>query len=91
MATRNERLKTIMDALTETDTPVGSLNKVRGAFGFTYRRGETLTNAQEAGVVLIQLKRMIRQVTRDAIRSQAAAIAADAADSDVDLGTEGNP
>lgn len=90
MATRNERLKTIMDALTETDTPVPALNKIRDAFAFTYRRGETLNNQQASGVVLIQLKRLVRQITRDAIRSQAAAEASARSDADVDLGTEEN-
>ena len=89
--TRNERLKTIIDALTETDTPAPALAKIRDAFAFTYRRGETLNNQQASGVVLIQLKRMIRQITRDAIRLQAAAEAAENADSDVNLGTEENP
>ena len=90
MATRNERLKTIIDALTETDTPAPALAKIRDAFAFTHRRGETLNNQQASGVVLIQLKRMIRQVTSDAIRSQAAARAAESAAADVDLGTEEN-
>lgn len=91
MATRNERLKTIMDALAETDTPAPALAKIRDAFAFTYRRGETLNNQQASGVALIQLKRLVRQITRDAIRSQAAAEAAKSADADVDLGTEENP
>ena len=91
MATRVERLKTIVDTLTESDTPAAALNKIRAGFAFTYRRGETLNNQQESGVVLVELKRMIRQVARDAVRSQAAATAADAADANVDLGGEDNP
>ena len=91
MATRVERLKTIVDALTETDTPAAALKKIRAGFAFTYRRDETLNNQQESGVVMVELKRMIRQVVRDAIRSQAAATAAEAADANVDLGGEENP
>lgn len=92
MATKMERVQTILSTLKDTPVTLAEARKVATAFGYTYRRGEVLTNAQEAGVVLWQLKLMIRQITRDANVSQAAVAAAAAAEATatVDLGADEN-
>ena len=92
MATKMERVQTILNTLKDTPVTLAEARKVAAAFGFTYRRGEVLTNAQEAGVMLQQVKLFVRQVTRDANVSQAAAEAARAAEATatVDLGADEN-
>lgn len=92
MATKMERVQTILSTLKDTSVTLADARKVATAFGYTYRRGEMLTNAQEAGVVLQQLKLFIRQITRDANVSRAAAAAAAAAEATatVDLGADEN-
>lgn len=92
MATKMERVQTVLSTLKDTPVTLADARKVATAFGYTYRRGETLTNAQEAGVTLQELKRFIRQITRDANVSQAAAaaVAAAAAGAAVDLGADEN-
>lgn len=93
MATKMERLQTVLATLKDDLTlTLNDARKVATAFGYTYRRGETLTNPQEAGAALQMIKAFINQVTRDANVSQAAAIAAAAAQSTagVDLGADEN-
>lgn len=92
MATKMERVQTILSTLKESGATLAETRKVAAAFGYTYRRGEALTNAQEAGVTLQELKRFIRQITRDANVSQAAAAAAAAAEATatVELGADEN-
>jgi len=60
---------------------------VGDAYSFIYQPGEVLTNQQKAGVFLHALRRDVKGIVRDAIRSQAAE-AADAADSDIDIGVD---
>jgi hypothetical protein len=88
MATPLQRAKSIIDALHDGDTDNARVGRILDAFAFTYRRGETLTNAQKATTFVVAIRRMVRQVTLDADRSQAAATAA-AAIANIDLGADG--
>lgn len=90
MATKPQRAKAILDALADpATTDAAMLQTVGDAFAFTYRRGETLTQAQQAGLFIQVVRDFVVQITRDAIKSRAAAAASAAADSNVDLGSNG--
>lgn len=88
MATRLQRTKAVLDALKDGDAPNATIGRVLDAYGFTYARGEDLTNDQKAAVFLRALKIQIRQIVSDSVRSQAAAAAANAADDAVDIGAD---
>lgn len=88
MATPVQRATAILQACLDDTPDAAVLGKVGDAYAFTYRRGETLTNNQKALLLVAEVRRVIKQVTADAIRSQAAAAAASAADADLDLGTD---
>jgi hypothetical protein len=95
MATKVERLQSVLQTLRNNDANVvtnAEVRKVADAFAFTFQREDLLklTNAQKAGVALREIKRWVRAITRDAIVSQAAAAAGQAAavDADVNLGDD---
>jgi hypothetical protein len=88
MATPAQRAKAIIDALHDGDTDNDRVMRILNAFAFTNRRGETLTTPEKARTFIVAIRRMVRQVTLDADRSQAAATAA-AAIAGIALGTDG--
>ncbi len=90
MATKIQRATNILNALADPATIDGVLlNKIADAYAFTYRRGEVLTATEKAGLFIQVTRDQIKQIVRDAIRSQAAAAAAAQADADVALGEDG--
>ena len=90
MATKLQRATAILNALADPATiDAALLTKVADAYAFTYRRGETLTNTQKAGLFIQVTRDQIKQIVQDAIRSQAAKTAADAADSEISIGEDG--
>lgn len=90
MATKMERLQIVLATAKNADVTLNETRRVADAYAFTYARGETLTNPQKAGVALREIKRAIRQVTRDAITSQAAAAAAAEAEAEATLDLGGD-
>lgn len=86
MATNVQRATAILDALVDGTADPTILAKVGDAYAFTYRRGETLNNQEKAVVFINVLRASIKQVVRDAIKSQAAAAAANAADGEISIG-----
>jgi hypothetical protein len=88
MATPAQRAKAIIDALHDGDTDNARIGRILDAFAFTYRRGETLTTAQKATTFVVAVRRMVREVTLSADKSQVAATAI-AGVSDIALGTDG--
>lgn len=88
MATQVQRAIAILEACLNDTPDAAILTKIGDAYAFTYRRGETLTNAEKALLLVSTTRAHIKQITRDAIRSQAAATAADAADSEVEIGSD---
>ena len=90
MATKIQRATAILNALADPATiDAALLTKLGDAYAFTYRRGETLTGAEKAGLFIQVTRDQIRQIVQDAIRSQAAKVAADAADATLDIGSDG--
>lgn len=89
MATPVQRATAILQACSDGTPDAAILTKVGDAFGFTFRRGETLTNNQKALLLVAEVRRVIKQITADAIRSQAADVAAAATDADVEIGNDG--
>ena len=90
MATKIQRATAILNALADPATiDAALLAKVGDAYAFTYRRGETLTSAEKAGLFIQVMRGQVRQIVRDAIQSQAAKAAADAADITLDIGSDG--
>lgn len=88
MATNVQRATAILDALVDGTADQTVLAKVGDAYAFTYRRGETLNNQEKAGVFINQLRMSIKQIVRDAIKSQAAAAAAANADGEISIGND---
>ena len=90
MATKIQRATSVLNALADPATiDAALLAKVGDAYAFTYRRGETLTALEKAGLFIRVTRDQIRQIVQDAIRSQAAETAADAADASLELGSDG--
>lgn len=90
MATKMERLQTVLATVKDAEVTLNEARRVADAYAFAYARGENLTNPQKAGVALREIKRAIRQTTRDAITSQAAAAAAAAAEAGATLDLGGD-
>lgn len=90
MATKIQRATAILNALADPATiDAALLTKIADAYAFTYRRGETLTSAEKAGLFIQVTRDQVRQIVQDAIRSQAAKAAADSADVTLDIGSDG--
>lgn len=90
MANKVQRATAILNALADPATiDAALLTKVGDAYAFTYRRGETLTSAEKAGLFILVTRDQVRQIVHDAIQSQAAKAAADAADTTLDIGSDG--
>lgn len=90
MATKVQRATSILNALADPATiDAAKLTKIADAYAYTYRRGETLTGAEKAGLFIQVTRDQIQQIVRDAIQSQAAKAAADAADVVLDIGSDG--
>lgn len=66
MATRTQRARAILEALADGAVEDERLNRVGAAFAYEYARGETLTAAQTAGVVLQHIRNFIKERVRNA-------------------------
>jgi hypothetical protein len=92
MATKVVRAKAILDALADAPVTNALAARVGEAFAYTYARNEqNLTNEQEAGIFLLQVRGFIKQIVRDAEVSVAIVPVADTAktNADIPLGTDG--
>jgi len=94
MATKVQRATSILNALADPATiDAALLTKIADAYAFTYRRGETLTSAEKAGLFIQVTRDHVRQIVNDVGESQvaAAAVAAHraAGGSDIPIGSDG--
>jgi hypothetical protein len=88
MATNIQRSSSVLTALLDSTVTADMMTRVGVAYGYTYRRGETLTNSQLAGLFLNVLRQQIKQTVLDAENTQVANTAVTNANIQVDLGSE---
>ena len=90
MATKVQRFTNILNALADPAVvDAALLTKVADAYAYTYRRGETLTSAEKAGLFIRVTREHITQIVQDAIKSQAAKAASDLSDISLSIGSDG--
>lgn len=94
MATLQERAKLVLENI--ADDPAKATNalaiKVANAFAAIYRPGETLTNAQKAGLFIFKMRQHVKDLVRTAEVEAAKTTAGQAAapGADIDLGADGD-
>src|SRR3990167_5172609 len=85
LATKIQRTTAILNALADPATiDAALLTKLGDAYAFTYRRGETLTATQKAGLFIQVTRDEIKRIVQDAIESQDKAAAILVSDSRID-------
>ena len=92
MATKIARAKAILDALADPATVDAALTtRIADAYAFTYRRGETLTATEKAGLFLQVTRNQIKEIVQNAGVSQDEATAKPAliAKHALEIGTDG--
>lgn len=90
--TKVQRAKGILDLLSDSTLDNALALRVADAFSYTYRRDETLTNEQKAGVIIRVLRDFVKQVVRDAevtaaMETERRRVAASA---EISIGTDGD-
>lgn len=92
MATKSQKAKAIIDALADPVVVNAAMtNRIAQAFVYTYTRNRVVTLDEAAGLFLVALRNMVKQVVYDAEVSklmEATRLAADAA-AKIDLGSDG--
>lgn len=92
MATRSAKAKAIIDALADPVIVNAAMtNRIAQAFAYTYARNRVVTLDEAAGLFLVALRNMVKQVVYDAEVSkkmEATRLAEDAA-AKIDLGNDG--
>lgn len=92
MATRTQRARAILDALADTTVSDELATRVADGFVYEYARGQELTAAQRAGLVIQHIRNFVKERVRNAEIAAAVETARQTAagSAEIEIGDDGS-